>query len=248
VDEVSTHAIALLLACVRNLVEIHGRVAGGDWETTRSYPLYRLTGRTLGIIGLGKIGRAVVHKLQSWGLNMMATDPYIEPETAAAIGVRLVSLEQLCQDADYISLHCPLLPETRHLLGTRQFALMKPGVMIINTARGPVLDTAALIAALNCGQVARAGLDVFEEEPLPVDSPLRRHPSVLLSDHVAWYSEESQVELQSWAAEEVVRVCTGQLPVSLTNPEVLHRLGRFQEWTPPEQMRWQLRRLARLTP
>ncbi|MBI4324500.1 MAG: hypothetical protein HY674_04480, partial [Chloroflexi bacterium] len=124
---------------------------------------------------------------------------------------------------------------------------MKPGAILINTARGPVLDTQALLAALGEERLAMAGLDVFEEEPVPLDSPLRRHPRVILSDHVAWYSEESQVELQITAAEEVVRVCTGGLPRSLANPEVLQRLGRWEEWTPNETVKWQMRRLERLT-
>ena len=106
--------------------------------------------------------------------------------------------------------------------------------------------SARVLAALEEGRLAQAGLDVFEEEPVPLDSPLRRHPRVILSDHVAWYSEESQVELQITAAEEVVRVCIGGLPRSLANPEVLQRLGRWEEWTPNETVKWQMRRLAKL--
>lgn len=243
VDEVSTHAISLLLACARNLAGTHQRMADGEWETLRSTPLWRMKGRTLGIVGLGKIGQAVAEKMRPWGLQILATDPYVDPATARAAGAKLVSLDQLCREADYLTLHCPLLPETRHLIGAPQMRLMKQGAIIVNTARGPVLDTSALVAALDAGQVARAGLDVFESEPLPADSPLRKHPHLVLTDHVSWYSEESQVELQTKAAEDVARVCTGGLPVSLANPEVLQRLGRCEEWTPPEQMQWQLKRL-----
>lgn len=121
--------------------------------------------------------------------------------------------------------------------------LMKQNAILVNTSRGPVLDTQALLAGLDNGQILRAGLDVFESEPLESDSPLRGHPRIVLTDHTAWYSEESQVQLQTTAAEEVVRVCTGELPRSLANPEVLVQLGRFEEWTPTEQSRWQLRRL-----
>jgi D-3-phosphoglycerate dehydrogenase len=145
-----------------------------------------------------------------------------------------------------VSLHCPLLPETRHLINKRTLASMKSGAILINTARGPIVDLNALLEVLDDEHLASAGLDVFEEEPLPANSRLRGHPRLVLTDHTAWYSEESQVQLQRTAAEEIVRVCTGGLPVSLANPEVLHRLGRFAEWTPTEMMRWQLKRMESL--
>jgi D-3-phosphoglycerate dehydrogenase / 2-oxoglutarate reductase len=155
----------------------------------------------------------------------------------------LVDLETLCCQSDFISLHAPLLPETRHLIGPAQFEWMKPGVILVNTSRGPVLDADALLAALHAGRVAAVGLDVFEVEPLDPNSPLRSHPRVIVSDHTAWYSEESVAELQTTVAQEAVRVCTGRLPLSLANPEVLHRLGRFAEWTPSDNARWQIKRL-----
>jgi len=124
--------------------------------------------------------------------------------------------------------------------------MMKPGAILVNTARGPVVDSDALLAALNADKLAGAALDVFEEEPLPKNSPLRNHPRLVVTDHTAWYSEESQRELQQTAAEEVARVCTGGLPRSLANPEVLHRLGRWKEWTPGENVIWQLKRLEKL--
>jgi D-3-phosphoglycerate dehydrogenase len=244
IDEVSTHAIALLLACMRKLVVTHEKVRRGAWDVHRSDPIHRLAGRTLGLVGLGQIGTAVARKLCGWDLRLLATDPYIDPTRAKSMGVELVPLEELIRRSDYISLHCPLLPETRHLVNREKLALMQPGGILINTARGPVVDTSALLQALGEGRLAGAGLDVFEEEPLPPTSPLRTHPAVVLTDHTAWYSEEAQLQLQRTAAEEVVRVCTGGLPLSLANPELLDRLGRFKEWTPPEEARWQLKRLA----
>jgi len=244
IDEVSTHAIALLLACVRKLVVTNEKVQRGAWDVHRSDPIYRLAGRTLGLVGLGKIGGTVARKMRGWDLQTLAADPYVEPERAQSVGVEVVSLETLFGKSDYISLHCPLLPETRHLVNRESLALMRPGAILVNTARGPVVDTSALLRALDGGLLAGAGLDVFEEEPLPTTSPLRRHAAVVLTDHTAWYSEESQLQLQRTAAEEVVRVCTGGLPLSLANPEVLHRLGRFTEWTPSAEARWQLKRLA----
>ena len=245
-DEVSAHAIGLLLACSREIVRTHQRMREqGAWDVHRQLPIARLAGRTLGLVGLGKIGQAVAKKLSAWNLRLLATDPFVDPGRAAALGVDLVDLETLCRDSDYISLHCPLLPETRHLVNARTLSLMKPNAILINTARGPVVDTGALVNALDAGTIALAGLDVFEEEPLPSASPLRGHPKIILTDHTAWYSEESQVELQKTAAEEVVRVCLGGLPNSLANPEVLTRLGRFSEWTPSESAQWQLKRLAK---
>lgn len=242
----TTHALALLLACVRRIVSAHQRLAADGWDINPAEPIFRMRGRALGLVGLGNLGRAMARKVSGWGLRLLATDPYLEAERAAELGVALVDLETLCRQSDYISLHVPLLPETRHLIGARQLALMKPGAVLINTARGQVLDTAALGAALDQGRLAAAGLDVFETEPLPADSPLRRHPRVILTDHVAWYSEESQAELRQTVAEEAVRVCQGGLPRSLANPEVLGRLGRFAEWEMNDTVRWQLKRLERL--
>ena len=246
IDEVSSHAIALLLACARNVVGAHQKMQQGAWDVTRHVPVWRMTGRTLGIVGFGNIGQAVARKMASWGMRLLVVDPFVEKSVADRLGVQLVDLDTLCRESDYITLHCPLLPETRHLINARILSLMKRGAILVNTARGPIVDTAALVAALDEGRLPCAGLDVFEEEPLPVDSPVRRHPRIVMTDHTAWYSEESQMQLQTTAAEEVVRVCTGGLPQSLANPEVLHRLGRFAEWTPSETVRWQLKRLDRL--
>jgi D-3-phosphoglycerate dehydrogenase / 2-oxoglutarate reductase len=246
VDEVSTHAVALLLACVRKVVSTHARMGQGSWDVHRDDPIFRTTGKTLGIIGFGNIGRAVAQKLTGWGLRIIAFDPYFEKSRTDALRVQFVDFETLCRESDYISLHCPLLPETHHLIDDRAFSLMKPGSILINTARGPVIDSQALLSALDENQLAAAALDVFEEEPLPKKSPLRNHPRLVVTDHTAWYSEESQLQLQKTAAEEIARVCSGGLPLSLANPEVLRRLGRWNEWTPPDNIVWQLRRVERL--
>ncbi len=246
IEEVSTHAVALLLACVRRVVETHQKIAHGSWEVNRRDPIHRMAGRTLGIVGFGNIGQSFARKMSGWGMRLLAVDPFVDAQKAIALGVKLVELDELLAESDYISLHCPLLPETRHLINAQTLSQMKPGAMLVNTARGGVVDGQALLTALNEGQLAWAGLDVFEEEPLPVDSPLRAHPRLVTSDHVAWYSEESQQQLQTTAAEEIVQVCLGGLPVSLANPEVLYRLGRFQEWVPSEVVRWQLQRMEKL--
>jgi len=242
-DEVSVHAASLLLACVRDVAGTHKRLEAGAWDVERPVRIRRMAGCTLGIVGFGNIGRAVAHKFGGWDLRIVATDPFVEPAHAIRLGVGPIPLDTLLESSDFISLHCPLLPETRCLINRQTLAKMKPGVILVNTARGGVVDTQALLEALDSGRVAMAGLDVFEEEPLPVDSPLRKHPRTVLTDHAAWYSEESQVQLQKTVAQEIVRVCTGGLPVSLMNPEVLRQLGRFDEWTPPENILWQLKRL-----
>ena len=246
VDEVATHALALLLACARDIVNTHAKVAGGGWSDNPATRQWRMAGRTVGLIGLGNIGGRVAEKLKGWGLRILATDPFVEEQQAVAAGARLVDLQTLCREADYISLHAPLLPETRHLLSRREMALMKEGVIIINTARGPILDEAALLEALDAGKVAAAGLDVFEREPLAADSRLRTHPRMVLTDHAAWYSENSLAELKRTVAEEAVRVCTGGLPIAIAYPEVLHKLGRFEEWKPNPNAVWQMKRAAKL--
>jgi D-3-phosphoglycerate dehydrogenase len=244
VDEVSTHTLALLLACVRDLVGTHARVAKGDWNDTPPIQQYRMAGRTIGLVGLGNIGRAVARKLTGWRMRLLASDPYVPAELAGELNVQLVDLQTLCREADYISLHAPLLPETHHLISQSEFALMKPGVILINTSRGPVVDEEALLNSLNSGLVTAAALDVFEREPLPKDSPLRGHARVVVSDHAAWYSEDSAAELKRTVAEETVRVCTGRLPLAIANPEVLHKLGRVREWTPSYNALWRARRAA----
>lgn len=243
-DEVATHAFALLLGCVRGVAQTRELLSSGGWNQNPVFRAYRMAGRTLGILGLGNIGSTMARKVGGWGMRVLACDPFVEPERAAKLGVTLVDQNTLLRESDYVSLHVPLLPETHHLIGERAFALMKPGVIVVNTARGPVVDEQALLSALDSGKVASAALDVFEREPLAKDSPLRRHPRLLLSNHAAWYSEDAEAELHRSVAEEAVRVCTGGLPVSLANPEVLHQLGRFDEWKPTWNARWRWKRAA----
>ena len=245
-DEVATHALALLLGCIRGITGTDAALRAGGWNQNPYFRVGRMAGRTVGILGLGNIGSTFARKLGGWGMRLLANDPFVEPEDAASAGVTLVDRDTLMRESDYISVHLPLLPETHHLINEHTFSLMKPGVILVNTARGPIVDEVALLAALEGGNVAAAGLDVFEREPLGAESPLRRHPRLLLSNHAAWYSEDALSELHRSVAEEAVRVGTGGLPVALANPEVLHRLGRFNEWKPTWNAQWRWKRAAAL--
>ena len=211
-EDVSDHAIALLLACARDL-RSYDRLARAGRQG-RPRPLFRIKGRTCGVIGCGGIGRALLRKLGGFGLaGILVHDPYLSAEQVAAAGGVASDLDTLLRESDFVSLHTPLTEETRQMIGAAQLRLMKPTAILINTARGGLVDQDALAAALADGTIAAAGLDVFETEPLPTDSPLVGLDNVILSNHVAWYTEESAVELATKAARNVSEVLAGRPPV-----------------------------------
>jgi D-3-phosphoglycerate dehydrogenase len=215
-EEVSDHAMALLLAVARYVVRRDREVRNGAWNVSSQEKMYRIAGRTLGLVGYGRIARTVERKMRGMGIGrVLVTDPYLNP--GEKLTVEPVDLKTLCAESDYISLHTPLTEETRHIIGKREIGLMKPTAILVNTARGPLIDEKALIDALQHKAIAGAGLDVFEREPLPAGSPLIRLENVVLSDHTAWYSEESVEELQSKAAMEVLRVLKGERPLHWVN-------------------------------
>jgi D-3-phosphoglycerate dehydrogenase len=220
VDEVSTHTLAFLLSLNRHLMGHHAHVVGGGWGGPPGGAPARLTGQYLGIIGLGNIGRAVATRAQALGLNVLAYDPYLSPERAAALGVSLSSLDQLLRQSDYVSVHCPLTAETRHLIGAQQLALMQPSAYLINMARGPIVDQAALVQALAAGQIQGAAVDVLEQEPPAPDEALLKLPNVLFTPHTASWSAESMVQLRRGTAQNVVRVLAGESPRAVVNPRV----------------------------
>ncbi|MGX8712022.1 MAG: C-terminal binding protein [bacterium] len=217
VDEVSNHAIALLLALAKKLPVITKALRGGDWGYTSTVPLFRLAGSTLGLVGLGRIPSLVAKKMSGFGMRILAFDPYMTPEAARERGAELVDFETLCRESDFISIHCPLTDSTTHLFDEKAFALMKKTAFLINTARGPVIDEQALIQALKSGKIAGAGLDVFESEPISQESELLRMDNVIATPHCAWYSEEAISTLQRKVAEEVVNVLGGNPPFNRTN-------------------------------
>ncbi|MGQ9457923.1 MAG: C-terminal binding protein [Anaerolineae bacterium] len=220
VQDVAEHALALLLASVRHLARQDRWIRAGQWDRTGASQTYRVQGRTLGFVAFGRIARTLAGLVQGFGMTLLAYDPYVDAETMARYGVQKVDLDELLRRADFLSVHAPLTERTRHLLSHREFALMKDGVFLVNTSRGPVVDEAALVEALRSGKVRGAGLDVTEQEPLPPDSPLRTLENVTLTPHVGAYSQESVEDLYRIGCRIVVDLVQGIWPEEVVNPEV----------------------------
>jgi len=221
-DEVSDHTLALLLALARKIPLANSRVQAGHWEMAAVVPIHRLRGSILGLVGFGRIAQLVAPKAKAFGLRVVAYDPYISPEALARADVEGVDLAELLKLSDYVSIHSPLTADTQGLFNADVFGQMKPGAYLINTARGPIVDEAALASALDAGQLAGAALDVLSQEP-PGASPLFGRDNVILTPHMSYYSVESLADLQIKAAEEVVRVLTGQRPHNPVYPEAVQR-------------------------
>jgi D-3-phosphoglycerate dehydrogenase len=214
-EEVSDHALALLLAAARRVAEADRRVRAKAWGVPMDRKVHRIRGGTLGLIGYGRIGAALHRKAAALGYaRVLVHDPFLK---AAPEGAELASLETVAREADAISLHAPATNATRHIIGRAFLAQVKPTLVLVNTARGTLVDEAALAAALAEGRLLAAGLDVYESEPLRADSPLRGLDNVVLTDHAAWYSEEAIADLQRKAAEEVARVLRGEAPLHQVN-------------------------------
>jgi D-3-phosphoglycerate dehydrogenase / 2-oxoglutarate reductase len=217
-QEVSDHTMALLLALARKVPFSNKLVQAGRWEMPAVAPLRRLEGQVLGLIGFGNIPRALAPKAKAFGLKVVAYDPYAAKEVFAAAGVESVSFDDLLARSDFISVHAPLLPATRGLVNAGALAKMKKGALIVNTARGPLIDEPALIAALDSGHLGGAALDVVTTEPLAKNSPLIGRDNVILTPHTAFYSVEALEELQTKCASDVARVLSGEKPVYPVRP------------------------------
>jgi len=211
--EVSDHAMALVLALARKVPFSNSLTQQGRWEMPAVVPIRRLDGQILGLIGLGNIPRLVVPKAKAFGFKVVAHDPFVSAAKAEELGVALVSFERLLEISDFISVHAPLTPQTRGLFNTDAFDRMKKGAYIINTARGPLIDEAALVVALDAGRLGGAALDVVATEPLSKDSPLLGRPNVIITPHTAFYSVEALEELQTKCATDVARVLSGEKPI-----------------------------------
>jgi C-terminal binding protein len=219
-EEVADHAIMFLLAIVRRLVTSHEAIRTGVWDYRTAAGAPRLRGKTFGVIGCGRIGTATAMRAKALGLDVVFYDPYLRQGMDKALGIRRVyQLEDLLEQSDYVSLHCYLDATNRHMISTEAIARMRPGAVLINTARGPLVDERALLEALDSGQISAAGLDVVETEPLE-NERLRRHPNILLTPHTAFYSVEGYRELRTKTAEEVRRILLGEPPRNPVNTPV----------------------------
>jgi D-3-phosphoglycerate dehydrogenase len=232
VSEVSDHAMALLLAFARRIIPLSQIGRTSVWSQTSSEltkvrkGMQRIAGLTLGLVGMGRIGRALVPKAKAFGLRVITHDPYVGPEAARRMGIEMVDFQQLLKEADFISLHAPLTSETRHLFSMEQFRKMKPTACVINTARGALIDEGALATALKEGFIAGAALDVTEQEPLPPESALLQVENVMLTAHSAFYSDASAEDTRRQAVESILLALQGIWPDALVNPEVKQQPNR----------------------
>lgn len=219
-DEVPTHAMALLLSVERRTAQFSAEIESGTWDWTNGRPIYRLRGRTLGLAGFGKLPQAVVAKAEPFGLEPIAYDPYVDGAEMAEHGVEKVSFDELLERSDVISVHTPLTEETRAMFDAEVFAAMNDDAILVNTSRGPTVDVDALYDALVDGELRGAGLDVMPEEP-PEDHPLFGLEETVLTPHVAWYSEESIVDMRSTVAGDVLSVLEDETPTNPVNEDAL---------------------------
>jgi len=210
IREVSDHAMAMLLGLIRKIPFSNMLVQAGRWEMPAVVPIRRIEGTVLGLLGFGHIPRLVAPKAKAFGMKVIAYDPYAKPDVFKQAGVDSVDFDTLLATSDYLSVHAPLTPQTRGMMNAQAFGKLKKGAYIVNTARGPLIDEAAMIAALDSGQVGAAALDVVAVEPLAKDSPLLGRDNVIVTPHTAFYSIEALDELQSKCASDVARVLSGE--------------------------------------
>ena len=220
VDDVADHALALLLACVRHIARQDHSIRAGRWDRTLARPARRVRGGTLGIVGFGKVGRMLLERVRGFDITVLAYDPYVDATVMTQHGARAVQLATLLEASDWVSLHVPLSEQTHHLMGAREFGLLKQGAIVVNTSRGELIDEAALVDALGNGTLWAAGLDVMEHEPLPADSPLLAFDNVVLTPHVSANSEQSVADLYRTACEIAIAVARNQPPPGIVNPDV----------------------------
>jgi D-3-phosphoglycerate dehydrogenase len=222
IDEVAEHTMALVLACARKVPLYDGLVRSSRWEVPPGKPMFRMSGRTLGLVGFGNIARQVAVRANAFGMRILFADPFVAQRQFDVPGEK-VELPELLAQSDFVSLHPPLTHETRKMVNDETLSRMKPRAFLINCSRGPVVDTDALVRALDAKTIAGCALDTTDPEPLPDPHPLRGRDNVVVTPHVAWYSEQSLVGLQAGAPGEVRRVLTGEWPVNVVNRDVKGR-------------------------
>lgn len=221
-NEVADHALAMMLTINRQLFPYDSAVRSGEWKWQSGAPIHRLAACTVGVVGFGRIGQAIVRRVQPFGSRVLISDPFFDSGHLGEFGVASVDLPTLIAESDYLVLQAPLNEKTRNMIGEAELASMKPGAVIINTARGPLIDTDALDKAIRSGHIRAAGLDDVPEEPAkqhnwkPVD-PMFSNASSILTPHAAYYSEESIEFCRNWASQEVIRLLSGQAVHSPVN-------------------------------
>jgi len=219
IEEVAEQTMALILSSARKIAFYDRMVRGGGWAVPPGKPMFRLVGRALGLVGFGNIARQVAARAAAFGMKILYTDPFVK-EGQYALPGKSVDLDMLLRESDFVSLHPPLTPQTRKMIGDEALGKMKRTAVLVNCARGPVVDTDALVRALNAGKIAGCALDTTDPEPLPDPHPLRGRDNVIITPHTAWYSEQAMVGLQAGAPGEVRRVLSGEWPLNVVNPAV----------------------------
>jgi D-3-phosphoglycerate dehydrogenase / 2-oxoglutarate reductase len=219
IEEVAEQTIGLLLACTRKMAFYDRQVRAGRWEVPPGKPIFRVAGSTLGLVGFGNIARRVAVSAAGLGMRVLFCDPFVKERQFDVPGKK-VEFDELLRESDVVSLHPPLTPQTRKMINDDVLARMKPTAYLINCSRGPVIDTDALVRALDAKKIAGCALDTTDPEPLPNPHPLRDRDNVIINPHTAWYSEQAMVGLQQGAPNEVRRVLSGEWPVNVVNPAV----------------------------
>jgi D-3-phosphoglycerate dehydrogenase len=220
IEEVAEQTMAMLLTCARKIAFYDRLVRAGRWEVPPGKPMFRLVGQTLGLVGFGNIARQVAVRASAFGMKVLFFDPFVKEAVPNASSV---DLPELLARSDFVSLHPPLTPQTRRMINDDAFGKMKPTAYLINCSRGPVVDTDALVRALDAKKIAGCALDTVDPEPLPNPHPLRGRENAIICPHAAWYSEQAMRGLQAGAPGEVRRVLTGEWPVNVVNRNVKGR-------------------------
>ncbi len=219
IEEVAEHTMALLLACARKVAFYDRLVRGARWEVPPGKPMFRLVGRSLGLVGFGNIARQVAVRAAAFGMRVLYADPFVNEGQFSEPGKKM-ELNELLAEADFVSVHPPLTPQTRKMINDEAFSHMKPSAFLVNCSRGPIVDTEALVRALDAKKIAGCALDTTDPEPLPNPHPLRGRENVIINPHTAWYSEQAMKGLQAGAPNEVRRVLSGEWPVNVVNRAV----------------------------
>jgi D-3-phosphoglycerate dehydrogenase len=219
IEEVAEHTMALLLSAARKITFYDRQVRAGTWAVPPGKPMFRLAGSTLGLVGFGNISRAVAVRAAAFGMKVLYADPFVKQGQFDVPGTK-VELNDLLKQSDYVSLHAPLMPQTKKMMNDETFGLMKPKAVLINCGRGPLIDTDALVRALDAKKIGGCAVDTTDPEPLPNPHPLRNRENVIINPHAAWYSEQAMVGLQEGAPNEVRRVLSGEWPINVVNKAV----------------------------